>query len=131
MERIHHRDRVGQFLSSCGLGPGEAVHRDHLELVAPRLGRVASQVLKTCLERPSTKSSSRESPGAVADGPGAVADGCEVDDHGHVLVTTAGVAPHMLIDADHLHTVEPGRVVDQDPPAFGQDRSVGRVPRHA
>ena len=36
----------------------------------------------------------------------------------------------MLVHADGLHAVEPGRVVDQDPLAFGQDRRVGGVPRH-
>ena len=54
----------------------------------------------------------------------------QVDDDGDVLVAAAGVAPDVLIDADDLHAVEPGRVVDQDPLAFGQDRRVGGVPRH-
>ena len=36
---------------------------------------------------------------------------------------------HVLVDADHLHAVEPVRVVDQDPLALGQDRVVGGVPR--
>jgi len=40
------------------------------------------------------------------------------------------VAHDMLIDTDHLHRVEPGRVVDQDPSAFREDRRVGGVPRH-
>jgi len=46
------------------------------------------------------------------------------------LVTASGVAPDMLIDTDHLHVVEPGGFVDQEPPAFGQDRAVGGVPGH-
>jgi hypothetical protein len=36
----------------------------------------------------------------------------------------------VLIDTDHTHAVEAGRVVDQDPLAFGQDGVVGGVPRH-
>jgi hypothetical protein len=27
----------------------------------------------------------------------------------------------MLVDTNHLHSVEPGPVVDQDPSSFGQD----------
>ena len=38
MERIHHRHRVGQLLGGCGLEPGEPVHRDHLDPVAPVRG---------------------------------------------------------------------------------------------
>ena len=41
------------------------------------------------------------------------------------------MTPHMLINTDHLHRVEPGRVLDQDPLAFGEDGGVGGVPRHA
>jgi len=36
----------------------------------------------------------------------------------------------MLINADRGDAVEPGGVVDQDSPTFGQDRAVGGVPRH-
>ena len=36
----------------------------------------------------------------------------------------------MLIDPDHFHAVEPVRVLDEHPAAFGQDRVVGGVPRH-
>ena len=39
------------------------------------------------------------------------------------------VPPDVLVDADHPHPVEAGGVVDQDPPAFGQDGVVGGVPR--
>jgi hypothetical protein len=47
-----------------------------------------------------------------------------------LLAAAAGVPPRVLVDADDLHSVEPGRVVDEDPPSFGQDRVVGGVPRH-
>ena len=63
-------------------------------------------------------------------GPGAVADRGQVDDHRDVLVAPAGVPPDVLIDADDLHAVEPGRVLDQQPLALGQDRVVGGAPRH-
>src|SRR4030095_12793146 len=55
----------------------------------------------------------------------------EVDDHGDVLVPATGVAPHVLIDPDDLHTVQPAGIVDQPPSALGQDRVVGGVPRDA
>jgi hypothetical protein len=55
----------------------------------------------------------------------------EVDDDRDVLVTTAGVAPDVLIDADDPDAVEPCRVVDQDPLALGEDCVVGGVPRDA
>ena len=29
LERVHHRDRVGQFLAGGGLEPGEPAHRNH------------------------------------------------------------------------------------------------------
>jgi hypothetical protein len=61
---------------------------------------------------------------------GAVADGREVDDHGDVLVALAGVAPHVLVDADHPDAVEPAGVVDQHPLALGEDRVVRGVLRH-
>lgn len=61
-------------------------------------------------------------------GPAPSRTGGEVGDHGHVLVATAGVAPHVLVDPRDGDAVEPGRIPDQRPPAFGQDRVVGGVP---
>ncbi len=49
VERVHDRDRVGKLFSSCGLEPGEPVHRDDLDRSRHACGRPASQVLKTCL----------------------------------------------------------------------------------
>ena len=45
--------------------------------------------------------------------------GGQIDDDGDVLVATAGVAPHMLVDADDLHVLEPVWVLDEDPTALG------------
>ncbi len=36
VERIHHRDGVGEFFGGGGLEPGEAIHRDDLHTVTPR-----------------------------------------------------------------------------------------------
>lgn len=59
---------------------------------------------------------------------GTVADAGQVNDHGDVLVTTPGVAPHVLVDADRGDVVEPAGVVDEDALPLGQDSVVGGVP---
>ena len=68
-------------------------------------------------------SSSRAGPVRSRTGVKSMIDGDE-------LVAAAGVPPHVLVDADHLHAVEAGRVVDQHPPALSQDSAVGGGPRH-
>ena len=35
VERVHHRDRVGELFGRGGLEPGEPVHRDHLDPARP------------------------------------------------------------------------------------------------
>ena len=47
------------------------------------------------------------------------------------LAQRTGVPPHVLVDPDRPHPVEPCRVVEQHALAFGQDRVVGRIPRHS
>lgn len=42
----------------------------------------------------------------------------EVDDRGNVLAASAGVTPHVLIDAEDLHALESGVIADQDPAAL-------------
>ena len=122
VERVHHRDSVGQLLGGGGLEPGEAVHRDDLDPVAP--GRVAfGEPSLECLF--GTALDHVEQPGWA----GVVTDRGEVDDHGDVLVTAAGVPPDVLIDAYHGDAVEPVRVVDQGALAFGEDGVVRGVPR--
>ncbi len=123
VEGIHDGGRVGQFFGGGALEPGEPVHRDDLNSVAPCLVAFGQPLLERLLGAPFDHV---EKPGR----PCPVADAGQVDDHGDVLVAAACVAPHVLIHADGLHTVEPGRVVDQDPLAFSQDRGVGGVPRH-
>jgi hypothetical protein len=63
-------------------------------------GRSASQVLKGLFR---AALDHVQQPGRA----GAGADPGEVDDHGDVLVATAGVSPHVLIDADRGDAVEP------------------------
>ena len=123
MEWVHHRNRVGELFRGGGLEPAEPVHRDHLDPVAPLLRAAREPLLEDGL-------------GAAFDhvqqarGAGLLAGGREVDDHGDVLVAESGVSPDVLVDADRGDPVEPGRVVDEAPLAFGEDRGVRGVPRH-
>ena len=55
----------------------------------------------------------------------------EVDDHGDVLVAAAGVAPHVVVHADHGDPVKALLVVNQHTLVFGQDGVVGGVPGDA
>ena len=84
----------GQLLGGGGLEPGEPVHRDDLDPVAPGLVAVGQPVLERLLR---AAFDHVQQPG----GPGAVPDRGEVDDHGDVLVTAPGVPPGVLVDPDH------------------------------
>jgi hypothetical protein len=61
-------------------------------------------------------------------GPGPVTDRGEVDDHRDVLLATSGPSPHVLIDANDSHAVEPGQAVDQEPHALSQNCVIRGVP---
>jgi hypothetical protein len=124
VEGVHHRDRGGDLLSGGGLEAGEPVHRDDLHGLAPRLGALGKPGLERGL---GAARDHVQQPRWTRTG----AHRREVDDHGDVLVPAAGVAPHVLIDPDDLHTVQPAGIVDQHPSALGQDRVVGGVPRDA
>lgn len=96
MERIHHRDRVRELLGGGGLEPGEPVHRHNLDRVAPGLFSFA----QPCLEGLFRAALDHvQQPRRTS----AVADAGQVDDHGHVLVPSPRVAPHVFVDPDHLH----------------------------
>jgi hypothetical protein len=62
VERVHHGDRVGQLLGGGGLEPGEPVHRDHLDLIAPGLGAFGEPGLERLFRASLDQSSSREGP---------------------------------------------------------------------
>ena len=123
VERVHHRDGVGQLLGGGGLEPGEPVHRDDLDLVPPRRVAFGQPLLERLF---GTAFDHVEQPGWA----GVVADRGEVDDHGDVLVAAPGVPPDVLIHPDDGDAVEAVRVVDQRALAFGEDGVVGGVPRH-
>ena len=124
MEGVHDRDRSRQRFAGRGLEPGESVHRDHLDAVFPVLG----SGLEPCLEhRFGTAGDHVQQPRRPAPVPGRG----EVDDDGDVLVAAPGVAPYVLVHADHGNAIEAGRVIDQQALALSQNRVVGGMPGHA
>jgi len=123
VERVHHRDRVGEFLGRGGLEPAEPVHRDDLDPLRPLLGPGGEPLLEHLLRSALDHVQQPRRTGLVP-------RGGEVDDHGHVLVAQSRVPPDMLVDTDRGDPVEPGGVVDESPLAFGEDRGVRGMPRH-
>ena len=123
VERVHDGDRVGQFFRGGGLEPGEPVHRDHLDLLAPFL-RTSGEPLLEYRFRASFNHV--QQPGR----PGLVPGRGQVDDHGDVLVAEPGVPPDMLVDTERGHALEAGRVIDEAPAALGEDRAVRGMPGH-
>ena len=85
MKRVHHRYRVGEFVTGRGLEAGEPVHRDDLDPV-PELGRLRLQPAREHLFQAAVDHVQQPRR------PGSVADRGEVDDHGDVLVAAAGVS---------------------------------------
>lgn len=123
MEWVHDRCRVREFLSGDGLEPGEPVHRDHLDPLAPR-GRPRLQpLLEHRLRTPLDHVQQPRRPPLLA-------GGGEVDDHGDVLVAEAGVTPDVLVHAERVDPVEPVRVVDQPTLALGEHCGVRGAPGH-
>ena len=112
VEGIHHRHRAGQFLSGGGLEPGEPIHRHDLHPLAPALGAGGEPGLERTLGTAFDHVEKARRAGSRA-------NRGQVDDDGDVLVTATGVTPHVFIDADRAHGVEPGRVIDQDAATFG------------
>ena len=106
VEGIHDRPRVWEFFSGGALEPGESIHRDNLNVAAPR-GRLGGQ---PGFEDPlgAARDHVQQSGGTAA-----IMDGRQVQDDGDVFVAVGGVAPHVFIHANDAHAIEPGRVVDQ------------------
>ena len=89
VEGIHDRPRAGGFFGGGAFEPGESIHRDDLNALTPRVGAEASQVVKTCLERPGIISKSRDGPRRSQMG---VTSKTTV-----TFVAVWGVAPHVFI----------------------------------
>ena len=106
VEGIHDRPRAGELFSGGALKPGESIHRDDLNILAPRIGLGGQPGFEDPLG--ATRDHVQESGGAAA-----FSDGCQVQDDGDVFVAVGGVAPHVFIHANDAHALTPGRVVDQ------------------
>ena len=106
VEGVHDRPCVWEFFGGGAFEPGESIHRDDLDALAPR-GRLGGQpgfedLLGSARDH-------IQQPGGTA----AIMDGRQVQDDGDVFVAVWGVAPHVFIHANDAHAFEPGRVVDQ------------------
>ena len=106
VEGVHDRGRVGEFFGGSALEPGESIHRDDLDALAPRIGLGGQPGFEDLLG--SARDHVQESGGATA-----ISDGRQVQDDGDEFVAVWGVAPHVFIHANDAHAFEPGRVVDQ------------------
>jgi len=102
-------------------GPGETVHGHHLNPFTPRLAPSGEPGLEHLLgtSRDHIQQTSRTT---------AVAYGGQVDDHGDIAVAPLGVAPDVLVNPEHLHTLKPVGGLIEDLLGSGQDRGVGGVP---
>ena len=118
MEGIHDRPRAGEFFSGCAFEPGESIHRDDLNALAPGVGLGGQPGFENPLG--SARDHVQE-PGGTA----TVSYRSDVQDDGDVFVPVGGVAPHVFIHPDDTHAIEPSRVVDERALAFGQDSGFG------
>ena len=117
MEGIHDRSRAGEFFDGCAFEPGESIHRDDLDALAPRVGAGGQPGFEDPL------GSARyhvQKPGETA----AIVDGRQIQDDGDVFVSVGGVAPHVFIHANDTHPLETCWIIDQQTRPFGQDSSV-------
>ena len=118
VEGVHDRPCAGEFFGGSALEPGESIHRDNLNALAPR-GRLGGQpgfedLLGAARDHV-------QEPGGTA----TVSYGSDVQDDGDVFVAVGGVAPHVFIHANDTHAIEPSWIIDQQPLAFTQDSGVG------
>lgn len=94
VERIRHRDGVGQSSAAAVLNPVIPSIATTSTPSPQDFGRLESQVVNACFERPETMSRSLA-------GPVPPRIGVRATIHGDVLVPEPGVAPDMLVDSDH------------------------------
>ena len=106
VEGIHDRGCVGEFLGGRVLKPGESIHRDDLDVLAPRVGLGGQPGFEDLFG--ATRDHVQESAGAAA-----FSDGRQVQDNGDVPVLIRGVAPHVFIHPDDTHAIEPCWIIDQ------------------
>ena len=106
VEGVHDRGCVWEFFGGGAFEPGESIHRDDLDALAPRIGAGGQPGFEDLLG--AARDHIQETGGTAA-----IVDGRQVQDDGDVCVAVGGVAPHVFIHANDAHAFKPGRVVDQ------------------
>ena len=106
VEGIHDRPRSGELFSGGALKPGESIHRDDLNILAPGVGLGGQPGFEDLLG--SARDHVQE-PGGTA----TVTYGSDVQDDGDVFVSVGGVSPHVFIHPDDTHAIEPSWIIDQ------------------
>ena len=124
VEGIHDCPCIGEFFSGGALKPGESIHRNDLDVLAPRVGTGGQPGFEDLLG--AAWDHVQEPAGAAT-----VADGRQVQDNSDAPVPIRGVTINVFINTDDTHAIEPSQVVDEYALAFGQDSGVGGIPGHA
>ena len=106
VEGIHDHPRAGEFFGSGARKAGESIHRDDLNVAAPRVRLGGQPGFEDPLGAPRDHI---QEPGVTT----AISDGRQVQDDGDIFVAVGGVSPHVFIHANDTHAFIPGRVVDQ------------------
>ena len=106
VEGVHDCPCAGELFGGSALEPGESIHRDDLDALAPRIGLGGQPGFEDLLG--SARDHVQEPGGATA-----ISDGRQVQNDGDIPVLMRGVAPHVFIHADDTHAVEPGWIIDQ------------------
>ena len=106
VEGIHDRGRAGEFFGGGALEPGESIHCDDLDTLAPRVGLGGQPGFEDLFG--AARDHIQESGGTTA-----ISDGRQVQDDGDIFVAVGGVAPHVFIHANDTHAFKPGWIVDQ------------------
>ena len=106
VEGIHDCPCVGEFFGGCAFEPGESIHRDDLNALAPRVGAGGQPGFEDLL---GAARDHIQQPGGTT----AIMDGRQVQDNGDVFVAVGGVAPHVFIHPDDTHPLETCWIIDQ------------------
>ena len=106
VEGIHDRPRAGEFFGSGASRPGEPIHCDDLNALAPRAGLGGQPGFEDPL---GSARDHVQKPGGTT----AIMDGRHIQDDSDVPVAIGGVSPHVFIHANDTHAFKPSWIVDQ------------------
>ena len=106
VEGIHDHGRAGEFFGGSALEPGESIHSDDLDALAPCVGLGGQPGFEHLFG--AARDHVQEPGGATA-----ISDGRQVQDDGDIFVSVGGVTPYVFIHANDTHAFTPGRIVDQ------------------